>query len=310
MFFVLSLTAERYLRHAGRLHPNSRRREKVCACFAIFFAIVGQIGIILVAVFDTVDHPRIHVAMLCMFLVGIGISIVFTTVEFFALDRAYKEINRLRISYVVKAFWFVVALILAITMASFWGRGLRTVAAVLEWALAFFYGFYLFILSYDLYPAAKTPKGQLLEQEIGLSLSRAASWLPGLRTKSISSEEMEQRAANETDTTATNGHYLSTFNNNNNNNNMNDTNYYQHRHDNSLTTTPGVIGHSHTTSNVDDPSYDLEAFPSQPESPSTIRPMLPAAAKLAPHPPTPQDIGDLVYDNRRQQRLENNMTRY
>lgn len=55
-------------------------------------------------------------------------------------------------------------------------------AAVFEWTLAFFYGFYLFILSWDLYPAAKTEKGALLEQSLSRSVTQAISWLPGIQS--------------------------------------------------------------------------------------------------------------------------------
>lgn len=209
VFYILALTAERYLRHAGRLHPNFRRREKVCAGFAIFFGIVGQAGIILVACFNTVHHHKIHISMLAMFIVGLGISVVFTTFEFFQLDRAYKELNRLRISYFLKIVWFFCALALALFFVGFWAGKLDIVAAVFEWSLSFFYGFYLLILAYDLYPAAATKKGDLLEREFGTTLSRAASWLPGLRTQShASNDDLEQNIAND----APADHYMTEYN--------------------------------------------------------------------------------------------------
>lgn len=157
---------------------------------AIAFSICGQIGIILVAVFDTVRYSHVHIAMLCLFLVGCGLSIFCTTCEFFVLDRTYRDLNKLRISYFIKGVWLVIAIILVIFLAAFW-RNSKTVAAVFEWALAFWYGFYLLVLSYDLFPAATTKRGQLLEQNIGATLSRAASWLPGLHTTEDGHEKQE-----------------------------------------------------------------------------------------------------------------------
>lgn len=181
-FFVLSLAAERYLRHSGRLPPVNRRREKALSALSIIFAIIGQIGILLVAVFDTVRHPRVHVTMLCVFLVGVGFSICCTTYEFFWLDKTYREKNRLRISYFIKGLWLLVAIILAVCFGIMWKKASRPVAAGFEWTLAFWYGLYLLVLTYDLYPASHTPKGAWLEKSVGTSLTRAASWLPGLQS--------------------------------------------------------------------------------------------------------------------------------
>jgi uncharacterized membrane protein YidH (DUF202 family) len=181
-FFVLSLAAERYLRHSGRLPPVNRRREKFLSALSIIFAIIGQIGILLVAVFDTVRHSRVHVSMLCVFLVGIGLSICCTTYEFFWLDKSYREKNRLRVSYFIKSIWLVVAIILAVCFCITWRKASRPVAAGFEWTLAFWYGLYLLILTYDLYPASHTAKGAWLEKSVGVSLTRVASWLPGLQS--------------------------------------------------------------------------------------------------------------------------------
>lgn len=180
--FVLSVAAERYLRHSGRLQPVNRRREKFLSALAIILAIIGQIGILLVAVFDTVRHSRVHVSMLCVFLVGIGLSIFCTTYEFFWLDKSYPEKNRLRVSYFIKAIWLIVAIILAICFCITWRKTRRPIAAGFEWTLAFWYGMYLLIFAYDLYPASRTAKGAWLEKSVGTSLARAASWLPGLHS--------------------------------------------------------------------------------------------------------------------------------
>lgn len=202
VLYVLSLAAERYLRHAGRLVPNSRRREKVCSALAIFCSIPGQLGILLVAVFNTVDHPTTHVAMLVLFLIGTGLSIVFQTLEYVALDRNYKESNKLRITTFLKIVWLLIALVLAICFLVFRGRN-RIIAAGFEWTLAFWYSIYLVIFSYDLYPAARTRKGALLEKDMGQKVDRAASWIPGMQQSADSdtlnppSNELDQEVKNE-----------------------------------------------------------------------------------------------------------------
>jgi hypothetical protein len=71
--------------------------------------------------------------------------------------------------------------IIIIIMAAFWGGGNSEIAAVFEWTLADFYGIYVLILVYDLYPAALSSKGQLLESRLGQGPGRPASWISGLR---------------------------------------------------------------------------------------------------------------------------------
>lgn len=76
-------------------------------------------------------------------------------------------------------------------MAAFWGSNNSAIAAVFEWMLAYFYGFYLLILVYSLYPAAITPKGQLLEKNYGQSLNRTSNRLSEQQNMEIA-ETIEQ----------------------------------------------------------------------------------------------------------------------
>lgn len=175
VFFTLSLAAGRYLRHAGRLPPNMRRREKVFAGIAIFLSIPGQIGILLVAVFDVVHHNKTHHDMLLLFICCIGASVLFTILEIFYLDSSYPEIRRLRVSYIFKICFLVVAVILAIGFGVCSLKKKRVTAAVFEWFLAFWYGLYLLSLAYDLFPAfRKSSKADAFERQADSTIS---NWL-------------------------------------------------------------------------------------------------------------------------------------
>lgn len=57
---ALSLALERWLRHAGRLLPNMRRRERVFAGLAIIGGTMGGVCLILLSVFDTARHETAH----------------------------------------------------------------------------------------------------------------------------------------------------------------------------------------------------------------------------------------------------------
>lgn len=80
--FDLAFAAERWLRHRGRLAPNSSTGEKVLVGLTIFFAIIGTAGLILLSIFDTYRHPTLHDIFLLLFIGGYMLSAVFTCWEY------------------------------------------------------------------------------------------------------------------------------------------------------------------------------------------------------------------------------------
>lgn len=114
--------------------------------------------------------------MLCLFIICIGISTVFTILEFFYLDKSYSGVRRLRISYILKGLWLITAIILAIGFGVSNRKNKDVVAAVFEWFLSFFYGIYLLILSFDLYPAFHTKRARDLEEQLDHTISRITGW--------------------------------------------------------------------------------------------------------------------------------------
>ena len=58
-----------------------RRRERVLATLAIIFAFVGMCGLILLSIFDTKRHPSLHRVFLLVFILGVGLSAIFTVAE-------------------------------------------------------------------------------------------------------------------------------------------------------------------------------------------------------------------------------------
>ncbi|KAK9481019.1 Frag1/DRAM/Sfk1 family-domain-containing protein [Lipomyces japonicus] len=175
VFFVLSLAAERYLRHAGRLEPNRRRFEKILAAFAIVFASIGQIGLILLTILDTYRHHTAHAFCLGIFVVGLGISAFLTSVEFTLLSKSYYEVHWLRLSYILKYVWLFVAISFAIAFAVLiFESDNDDSGAIIEWTLAYWYSIYGIILAIDLLPATKTSQrreksgGYMLENRFDL----------------------------------------------------------------------------------------------------------------------------------------------
>ncbi|KAG5367903.1 Protein SFK1 [Yarrowia sp. C11] len=150
--FMAALIFERWMRHKGRLLRNHQQAEKWLSVGAIIFGIFGQVGIILVSIFDTKNHHSVHVGCLVLFIVGIGISAILNSAEYTLLDKNYPDVRRLRTSYILRWIWVAIAIVLAIIFAVCNNRDKPNVAAGFEWSLSFFYGFYLLILAFDLIP--------------------------------------------------------------------------------------------------------------------------------------------------------------
>lgn len=68
IFLDLSLIAERWLRHTGRLAPNTTWFQKLLSLIAIIASIAGAAGLILLSCFDTYRHPKLHDKFLALFM--------------------------------------------------------------------------------------------------------------------------------------------------------------------------------------------------------------------------------------------------
>lgn len=82
VMFILSLIMERWFRHSGRLLPNMRQREKTFATLAILGATLGGVSLILLSIFDTARHEKVHRA----FLVSVHL--------YCRLDQMLSSLNR------------------------------------------------------------------------------------------------------------------------------------------------------------------------------------------------------------------------
>lgn len=91
----LSFAADRWLRHKGRLAPNTTRGEKVLSALAIVFAVVGTVGLILLSVFDTLRYQRQHSVFLLLFIVGYVLSAIFICWEYQRLGMRMSSLSLL-----------------------------------------------------------------------------------------------------------------------------------------------------------------------------------------------------------------------
>lgn len=170
VFLDLGFLAERWLRHTGRLAPNTSRAQKILSTFSLIFAIAGAAGLILLSIFDTYHHPRMHDGFLLLFIAGYVISAIFLCAEYQRLGIHYRGHRILAISFWIKLGFILVEVALAIVFVSTTFTHTRNVAACFEWAIAFIYTFYVLSFVVDLLPSVRTknhvPQG---EKEMALT---------------------------------------------------------------------------------------------------------------------------------------------
>jgi hypothetical protein len=180
IFLDLSFATDRWLRHKGRLVPNTTIGEKVLSGLTIFFALVGTVGLCFLSGFDTAHYPKLHDIFLLLFIAGYLLSAIFICWEYQRLGISMstsistiaswnianhpistenREHRVLRISFWVKLTFVLVELALAIAFAVTNFRKMYNIAAILEWVIAFIFSFYVFSFFIDLWPAVKTKRG-------------------------------------------------------------------------------------------------------------------------------------------------------
>ncbi|EWY79952.1 hypothetical protein FOYG_16894 [Fusarium oxysporum NRRL 32931] len=79
---LMSFLAERWLRHCGRLLPNTTLAERILSVLSIFCAIVGSIGLICLSIFKTGTYTKLHNIFLCLFIGGYLFSAIFICDEY------------------------------------------------------------------------------------------------------------------------------------------------------------------------------------------------------------------------------------
>jgi hypothetical protein len=82
VFLDAALLSERWLRHSGRLVPNTTLAEKLLSGFSIAFASLGTVGLILLSIFDTNHHHSLHDLFLLLFMVGYIVNAVLICAEY------------------------------------------------------------------------------------------------------------------------------------------------------------------------------------------------------------------------------------
>ncbi|KEF63079.1 uncharacterized protein A1O9_01055 [Exophiala aquamarina CBS 119918] len=156
----LGFMAERWLRHTGRLVPNTSTAQKVLSMLAIISAVGGSAGLILLSIFDTYRHPHLHDGFLLLFLGGYILSAIFICASYQRLGIHYREHRVLRISFWVKLAFILIELALAGVFIGTSFTHHRNIAAVFEWIVALVFTGYILSFLLDLLPSVRSRSHQ------------------------------------------------------------------------------------------------------------------------------------------------------
>jgi hypothetical protein len=94
IFLDLSFGSDRWLRHKGRLVPNTSRGEKILSALTIVFAMIGTVGLTFLSGFDTAHYPKLHDIFLLLFIGGYLISAIFICWEYQRLGISEFSVSR------------------------------------------------------------------------------------------------------------------------------------------------------------------------------------------------------------------------
>ena len=158
IFLDLGFAAERWLRHYGRLAPNTSRTQSTLSSVSIFFAVMGTCGLILLSNFDTYHHPRVHDGCLLLFLGGYILSAIFLCAEYQRLGIHYRQHRILRMSFWIKLCFIIVEVTLAIIFAATAWNHHQNIAAGVEWVIALIFTLYVLSFMLDLFPSVRSKK--------------------------------------------------------------------------------------------------------------------------------------------------------
>ena len=134
----------------------TRRLERCLDLAALFSGALGCMSLVLLSIFDTARHAAIHRLFLLLFMLGIVLSALFTTLEYRRLWKTNRERKWLRYSYIAKSGLLVMEAVMSVAFGWLLYRKMMTKGAVLEWVIAFVFTGYMMTFYGDLRPKERT----------------------------------------------------------------------------------------------------------------------------------------------------------
>ncbi|KAK6203458.1 Frag1/DRAM/Sfk1 [Scheffersomyces amazonensis] len=170
IFFVGTLALDLYLREKHKLQPFIKSRQHKLAIISIICAVIGQLGILFVSIFNTKNFKYVHLSMVAIFIAFSFFACFFNFFNSFTFGNnpqllspyhkedvifGYKKWHNLyMVSFWMKAFWLVAAFFFAVLFGAFMKSGHDSTSAIFEWLISFWYGLLLVMWSIDLLPSS------------------------------------------------------------------------------------------------------------------------------------------------------------
>lgn len=169
IFFVGTLLMEYILRVKHKLQPYVSAKQHHFAIVSIVCAAIGQLGIIMVSIFNTKNFHEVHLSMVGVFIGFCFLACLFNFFNSFIFGNYphrlhpnhervifghHKWANLYMVSFFMKCVWLIAAAAFALLFGIFMYKDKPDLSAGFEWTISFWYGLLLVMWSIDLFPSA------------------------------------------------------------------------------------------------------------------------------------------------------------
>lgn len=169
IFFIGTLVMEYVLRTRQKLQPYVLSKQPKFALVSIACAVIGQLGILFVAIFKTSKYSTVHLTMVAVFIFFVFWACFFNFLNSFIFGNyptrlhpnhervifgKHRWANLYMVSFSFKLLWLVTAIVLAVCFGVFMERDDDSTSACFEWTISFWYGLLLVFWAMDLFPSA------------------------------------------------------------------------------------------------------------------------------------------------------------
>ncbi|CAK7906096.1 protein Sfk1p [[Candida] anglica] len=166
IFFAGTPILEHYLRSSYELQPYISTKQPWIVISSIVCAVIGQLGIVFASIFNTNSFHTVHMSMLCIFIVFIIFSCIFSCFNSYifgwnispdnedVISRPHRRQVLYKISYCCKCIWLLGAISCGIGYGVYLYIYIVDLSARFEWILFFWYGLLPLIWAVDLFASA------------------------------------------------------------------------------------------------------------------------------------------------------------
>lgn len=169
IFFLGTLVMEFVLRQKRKLQPYVSHKQVVFAILSIICAVIGQLGILFVSIFNTNKFHAVHLSFVGVFIFFVFWACFFNFLNSFIFGNFPQRLhpnhekvifgksrwaNLYMVSFFIKLVWLMAAVAFAIVFGYFMKNGSASLSAAFEWTISFWYGLLLLLWSMDLFPSA------------------------------------------------------------------------------------------------------------------------------------------------------------